>query len=85
MVAIESRRYLRFPSFYGSQKTGLEAARDAGRRLRIFGEISPRSRLFGSKITGGLPARDATRATRPSVQQGLAQALLGRVVLRSSG
>ncbi|WP_300456058.1 ATP-dependent DNA helicase RecG [Accumulibacter sp.] len=31
--------WLRFLSFYGSQKSGLEAARDQGRRLRVFGEI----------------------------------------------
>ena len=58
-----STLFLRFLSFYGSQKSGLEAARDAGRRLRIFGEIRdgflgremvhPRYRFLSDDENGG--------------------------------
>ncbi len=40
--------WLRFLNFYGSQVKQLEAARDEGRKLRVFGEI--RGGFFGSEM-----------------------------------
>jgi ATP-dependent DNA helicase RecG len=91
-----STLFLRFLSFYGSQKSGLEAARDAGRRLRIFGEIRdgflgremvhPRYRFLSDDENEGNNDVDALPPSLTPVYPstaGLAQGTLRRLIARA--
>lgn len=91
-----STLFLRFLSFYGSQKSGLEAARDAGRRLRIFGEIRdgflgremvhPRYRFLSDDENEGNNDVDALPPLLTPVYPstaGLAQGTLRRLIARA--
>lgn len=91
-----STLFLRFLSFYGSQKSGLEAARDAGRRLRIFGEIRdgflgremvhPRYRFLSDDRNEGENDVDALPPSLTPVYPstaGLAQGTLRRLIARA--
>jgi ATP-dependent DNA helicase RecG len=80
--------WLRFLNFYGSQQGQLEKARDAGRRLRVFGEV--RNGFFGPEmvhpryqpLADELALPDALTPIYPTTA-GLAQSALRRCIARA--
>jgi len=85
--------WLRFLNFYGSQVKQLEAARDEGRKLRVFGEI--RGGFFGSEmvhpryksVAVDSPGSDLPQSLTPvyPTTAGLAQSALRKLIGKALG